>query len=303
MKVLLTGATGFIGKFVLQRLLENGHDVTSVVRSPVTSASDSIVVHGVLGSDDFIDIVLSQSEQSHAIVHVAACIDYAALNPELIKVNCLGMQQLLELAKEWKACTFVYVSGVPVIGTPASHPITESHETLPRTTYHATKLLGEHLLSQAACSDMAGASLRVTAPIGPGMPDRRALSTFVRRALENRPLLLMGRGTRRQNYVDVRDVADAVVSCIKEHAQGVFNIGGTGTTSNVELAEECIRVARSNSRIEFTGTADPADDEVWDVSIDAAAKALGYQPKHSLTSSIEAVMKQYESCDNQRYPC
>lgn len=292
MNIFLTGSTGFIGRVTLRRLLKAGYDVSTPVRSATADSTGTKIVHAVLGSGDFVNTVLSQSEKCDAIIHIAACIDYDQSNTELIKVNCLGMQQLLSLAKVWGTKRFVYLSGASVIGIPVSHPITEEHPALPRTVYHASKLFGEHLLSQATGVDMAGASLRVTAPIGFGMPRHRVLSTFVRRALENRPLVLMGRGTRRQNYVDVRDVGDGVIKALECRACGVFNIGGVGTVSNIELAEECIRVTRSDSKIEFAGTEDPGDGELWDVSIDAAGKAFGYRPEHDLASSIESVMGQ-----------
>ena len=294
MKVLFTGATGFIGRVASQHLRSRGHDVINVTRSHVTPTGCVQQIHATLGSDGFVKTLLSQSDRCEAIVHAAACIDYDNLHPDLIRVNCLGTQQILAIAEEWKVRRVIYTSSLPVVGRPLLCPIAEEHTTFPRTTYHATKLFGEHLLAVASLPEMACASLRITAPVGPGMPDNRILSTFVRRALENRPLTLSGKGTRRQNYVDIRDIADAIVACVERGPKGVFNIGGAADISNHELAKTCIRLLESKSTIEFTGTPDPADDEVWSVCIDAAQKAFEYRPRHDMASSIKAVAQQYE---------
>lgn len=293
MRLLLTGGTGFIGRVVLHQLISRGHDVTSVVRPTSRPAGPGQVVNVSLGSDRAVEKILNNCSKCDAIVHVAACISYDDLCSDLIRVNCMGMQQLLTLAQEWRVGSFVNISGITVVGRPLQHPITEAHPTAPRTTYHATKLFSEHLLEAAADSQLQGVSLRVTAPVGPGMPAGRILSAFVEKAMNNEPLLLSGRGTRRQNYVDVRDVADAIVRCLEHQPRGVYNLGGLSTLSNLQLAESCIRVLASNSTIGFTDAPDPADDEVWDVSSEAAKAAFQYQPLHDMESSIRAVAHEY----------
>jgi nucleoside-diphosphate-sugar epimerase len=294
-KLLLTGGTGFIGRVALRHLSSRGHEVISVIRSTVTPAGPDQVVNATLGSDDAIETILKNCGRCEAIVHVAACINYDNLCPDLVRVNCVGMQQLLTIAQEWRVRHFVNISGITVLGRPLEHPITEEHPTAPRTTYHATKLFGEHLLELASNSQLAGVSLRVTAPVGPGMPAGRILSVFVQKAIENQPLLLSGRGTRRQNYVDVRDIADAIVGCLDHRPRGVYNLGGPSTLSNLQLAESCIRALDSNSTTGFTGAPDQADDEVWDVSSDAAKTAFQYQPIHDIESSLKAVAHGYKS--------
>ena len=295
MKVLLTGASGFIGRAVLARLRSNGHDVTCLMRASGTSVDCNQVVHATLGSDTFTETVLANSEPCETIVHAAACISDDNLHPDLIRVNCMGTQQVLSVAANWKTRRIVFLSSLSVVGQPLLHPITEAHGTCPRTTYQATKLFGERLLAAAAGSLCATAALRISAPVGPNMPYNRILSVFVREALLNRHLRLHGQGTRQQNYVDVRDVADAVAACVEQDVAGVFNVGGATTISNRELAETCVRLLDSGSVIQFSDIPDPADEEVWDVSIDAANKAFGYVPQHDIESSIRAVMRQYTS--------
>ncbi len=302
MNILLTGVSGFVGRVAAERLHSLGHRVIGLIHSSPAPPTVSHALRAALGSDDAIDTILANCDRCEAIVHAAACLNYDDACPDLIRVNCLGMQQMCAIAQEWRVRSFVNISGITVLGRPIEHPITEGHPTTPRTVYHASKLFGEHLLASASMPWLAPVSLRVTAPVGPGMPAGRILPVFVRKAAGNRPLPLNGRGTRIQNYVDVRDIADAIVGCLEYRPIGTFNLGGPATLSNLELAESCIRVLNSNSTIHFTGAPDPADHLVWDVSIDAAKDAFQYKPVHGIKSSIEAVASEYGS-GNQCNSC
>jgi nucleoside-diphosphate-sugar epimerase len=121
------------------------------------------------------------------------------------------------------------------------------------------------------------------------MPRNRILSVFVQRSLNGEALILAGKGTRCQNYVDVRDVAVAVEGCLGSKTDGVYNIGGLRAISNLELAELCISVCGSRSQVTFSGTADAEEGIVWDVSIARARAGLGYEPHIALQDSISAV--------------
>ena len=82
------------------------------------------------------------------------------------------------------------------------------------------------------------------------------------------------------------------MQCVELGPRGVFIVGGPSAISNRELAEACVRVVRSRSAIESTGQPDPADEEVWDVSCNAALRAWGYRPRHDIESSIVAVAQE-----------
>jgi len=142
---------------------------------------------------------------------------------------------------------------------------------------------------RAATDQCRSVSLRLTSPAGTGTPANRILGVFVRRALANQPLQLLGRGTRAQNYVDVRDVARAAAGCIETEASGVYNIAGADAISNVDLARQCIRQLSSASAVEFLEKADPEEGTVWDVSIAKARSHLRFEPRYTISQSIEAI--------------
>ena len=298
MKIFLTGASGFIGRVASEHLCSLGHEVVNLYHTSGMIEENGASVTATLGDDSFVEMVLSNINQCDAIVHIAACINHNNSCPDLIQTNCLGMQQLMTITKKWDVQHFVYISSLPVIGKPQVVPIKENHSICPPTVYHATKLFGEQLLAIESNEYKSFVSYRVSAPVGFGMPDNRILSVFIQRALQHQPLILSGQGTRQQNYVDVRDVAHAIALGLGCHSSGLYSSCGARAISNRELAELCIEVLNSRSKIEYSGKPDPSDDEVWDVCIDSARKILGYNPQHDIKSTIRAVARKYEDSHN-----
>lgn len=293
MKILLTGGNGFIGGHVRRTLMQAGHHVVTVSRS----SSESTDVEAMLGAPSYVPSVCAFVPSCDAIIHLAACMDYDDRNPDLISVNVGGAQQILELARLWQVRQVIYASGLSVVGIPQHLPITEEHPLNPLTVYHATKLAGEKILGVMRRDEIPLASLRITAPVGKGMPDKRFLTTLVRHALQGKTITLLGQGGRQQDYVDVRDIAQAFLACLNQKTDGTYNIGSGSPLSNKTLAELCLSILKSKSRIKFTGI-DIAEDQVWDVSIARAADAFGYAPQQDMTSTIRWVAEKYAHLDD-----
>ncbi len=293
MRVLVTGASGHVGGAIARHLVASGCEVIGLSRRPSRVAGLAGALELDLGSETAAEQIAEQVPSCAAIVHAAASMEKQLDAPAIALVNVLGTQQIVRLAQRWDSAQIVFISGVPVIGRPRDLPVTEAHPTDPPTAYHASKLFGEILMQLAGRSGLSTTSLRLTSPVGPGMPADRILSVFVRRALEREPLLLAGRGTRHQDYVDVRDAAAAVAACLRERPAGVFNIAAGKSTSNLELAEKCRFLLGSSSEIRFTGVDDPEEGVNWEVSIAEAHRRFGYAPQFSLDQSIQAVAADY----------
>jgi len=278
MKVIVTGASGHVGGAVRACFESNGHEVIPVsrhagLREDITSEGFPQRLVGLLGSCE-------------VVVHCSAHITKSLCDRDVSIVNALGTQQVIEAARLLGAVRLVYISSLPVIGTPVVLPVDEDHSVNPPTAYHASKLYGEHLMRLTAAAGLSTASLRLTSPVGPGTPRGRIFSEFVYRAKQGLPLVLAGAGGRRQNYVDVRDVAEAVLRCARSDASGIYNIAGPVAVSNLELAETCVRVLDSNSNITFSGSVDVEERMSWDVSIQKAGISFGYNPSFSIAASI-----------------
>jgi UDP-glucose 4-epimerase len=277
-RIIVTGASGFVGGAILREFRRVGLDCVPVSRC------DS---HGLdITSEDFAERAFGIFRRCDAIVHAAASLSMSAVDPSISAVNCLGLHNVIASAERLSARCLVYLSSVPVIGLPRHLPVDEEHPVSPPTAYHASKLYGEHLLRVADSASLRTASLRLTSPVGRNAPSSRIFGGFVRRALSNEPLLLAGRGGRRQNYVDTRDVARAVLQCIQSDSRGVFNIAGNASISNLQLAKTCIKSVGSKSAVEFTGLPDSEEDLCWDVSIEKARNHFGYSPLHNIADSI-----------------
>jgi len=293
MRVLLTGATGQIGRAIAHYLGSHDYTVTGLSRNVCNVPGLSEHIQVDLGTEAAVDRIRSVVPPCEAIVHAAASMSHDRHDPLISLTNCLGTQQILGLADIWKSRHLVYLSSVPVIGHPQQIPITEDHPVQPLSAYHASKLYGEHLVRLAQGNECHAVCLRLTSPSGAGTPENRILATFVRKAAAQQPLVLLGRGTRRQNYVDVRDIAEAVGLALHRLASGVYNIAATESTSNYDLAQTCIQELSSNSTVEFVEKPDPEEGIRWEVSIAKAQQDLGYFPRFTIRDSIRAIAHEH----------
>lgn len=289
MRVLVTGHTGFVGGRCASALLAAGFEVVGLSRRrselPGLAGELSVDLADVRGLAE----AAGRLGACDAILHCAACTSRDDRTPELVATNCLGTQQLIGMAQQHSVARFVFISGVTVIGSPRRTPIDEAHRTEPRSAYLASKLFGEHLLAAATREGLAGLSLRLTAPVGPSMPTGRMLRVFADRAVRGEELTVLGRGSRRQNYVHVDDVAAATALALETQASGVLNIGGPSSISNLELAQMCISRAGSSSGIVHHGT-DPEEGIDWEISIEAAERKLGYRPSWGIAHTIDELV-------------
>lgn len=295
MRVLITGSSGFIGGAIAASLSRCEMEIVGLDSCPQTDFAYSAHSSLDIASDDFIHQAVHSISPCDVIIHAAASKDLDLFQPLVIKSNCLGTQQLLKLASLWKTKKFIFLSSLPVVGKPSQLPITEQHSTSPETAYHASKLFGEYLVQLAKNNRMMSVSLRLTAPIGRGMPAGRLLSIMVKQARKNAPITLYGQGGRIQNYVDVRDISQAVHLCIQKDVGGIFNIGSHESISNLNLARLCVKTLSSSSTIQFSGHPDKEEDVAWEVSIEKAHRQLGYSPLYTLEDTIKILVADYEN--------
>jgi len=298
MAVLVTGGSGFIGRNVIKHFIQRHWDVINVSRTHVEIQGLKDQVAADLAKENFVEKIQRNVPPCEYIIHCAASIDYNFYNPQVSAVNCLGFHKILQLARLWDVKSVIYLSSIGVIGTPFIHPITELHPPNPKTAYHTSKLYGEYLGLIANTKGLPCAILRLSSPIGPGMPKDKIVSTFVSRACENKPLEIFGKGTRKQNYVDVRDISSAIEQCLTKSAHGIYNIGGSECISNLDLAKECIITLNSTSTIEYTNTIDVEEGVVWDISIEKANRDFAYRPKYTLKKSISDISVDYGNFDH-----
>lgn len=297
MNILVTGANGFIGKHVVDYLREHGCYVIGLDRTEDSRSSADEYVFCDLYTEETGKIFEKISVDSiDSVVHLAADMRKEPYTIEVIQNNCVGVQRLLELCRDKGIGAFVQLSSLPVIGSPRNTPITEEHSLRPPTVYHCTKVLQEQLANYAFYTyGVRTVSYRISAPVGTGMNPRTILPVFVSKAMANEDIVLLGEGTRKQTFVHVSDIAQAIYKAIlSERAQGIYNLASHNLVSNKELAELCISLTDSKSRITYSGTPDPADGMEWDVCLDRIKADTGYQPLVGMEQMITE-LKEYFS--------
>ena len=288
MRVLVTGSSGHVGGAVIQQLCAEGHELVGLSRQARESLPPSVRQLRLDISDPQVTVRLQEELGCcDALVHCAASQENDA--EQLAKVNCGGTRHMLDAAKSLGVTRFIYISSMSFLEHPLQRPITEIHPLDgTRGHYGATKYLGEWM-ALSSHHQLNVMSFRLSSPVGPGLQYRRIFRIFLEKALKGEEIILHGQGGRRQDYVDVRDIARAVSVALKEEKKGpanVFYIASGVAVYNLELAESCVRVLQSASAIRFSGEPDPDEEVVWEISIRKAGALLGYSPQFSLDDSI-----------------
>lgn len=292
-KILITGADGFIGTYVTKHLLAQGHDVIALTNSEKLHIQSERLtfITADIRDEEFIKKVSQAIGGCQTVVHLAADIHVPG-DGRTIQVNCLGTYHVTVLANELKADKLIYMSSVPVIGKPTVVPVTEDHPLQPKTLYHITKLAGEGIVNQVGRPEMSKIILRIPSPVGRGMRHNAFLYRIIEQCHEGQDILLYGAGGRVQNYIDVRDIAEAVRLSVDKEAEGVFLIAGE-SVSNLQMAEKCIACTNARVKIVFSGVEDAEESDRWEISVEKAKEVLGYVPRYALKETIEWIYSEW----------
>lgn len=288
-RVLLTGATGFIGRHLLKALLQEGWEVTAVVRHPPAALPGAIrdrltVLPGDLGDEAFTREVVSRAD---AVAHLAAFIPPNLEDPShaeaCVRVNALLTLRLAEAACERPGKTFVYFSSGQGYRDPAANA-TETDPVFPsqRASYYlASKLLGEVYVEHLRRSrGLAAHTFRVGSCYGPGMPARQVVARFLAAAAEGRPLEVHAGGTQRQDFVYIQDVVGLALSALAAPAPGVYNAGSGRAHSVLELADAIAGTFPSREvEIRVSPAAGPPPPDLPQLDVSKARATWGYRPR------------------------
>lgn len=289
MNILVTGSNGFIGSHVARYLKDRGHYVVGLGRTenPHNAEDVNEYISCDLGSEKANEIPSLITVKLDAVIHLAADMRKEPYLVEVITANCAGTQRLLEMCETNSIKIFLQLSSLPVIGKPLLHPITEEHPIHPYTVYHITKRTEELLANYAyEYHGVRTASFRISAPIGPRVNPNTIFPTFIRKALANEDIELLGKGTRKQNYVYVKDIARCLELSLKsDRVHGVYNLTSNLLISNYELAKTIVEVIGSKSEIKFHGE-DYSDNYVWDATIGRILEDCGYSPMTEISDVI-----------------
>jgi UDP-glucose 4-epimerase len=285
-RTLVTGGSGFIGSRLLGALLDEGADVTVADQHPRPEPRVRTVV-GDLTDPGVRDAAVA--EGTKVIVHLAAVTSVLRSMDDPVRthqVNVEATAGLLELARQRGVERFVLASTNAVTGDVGSQAIDESIPLRPLTPYGATKAAGEMLLSGYSASyGLAGTALRFANVYGPGMARKDSfVPRLMRAAAEGRGVQIYGDGEQLRDYVHVDDVVQAILLVLRTGHTGPLVVGSGRSDSVNDLVTAAREVTGAELPVEHV-PAKPGEMPavVLDIS---AARALGYEPRHTLASGL-----------------
>lgn len=288
---LVTGGSGFIGRYVVERFVAVGDTVVSYNRDYTESASGSVAaVQGELYDiprllrtmrDLRVERIVHTAAQSHPEVSIDLPITTFTANVE-------GTLYLYEAARLAEVPRIVNFSSEAVYGD-HPNPLAEDAPRRPTTPYGVTKVTGE--LMADVYSDLYGldvVSLRPSEVYGPGNRMPSVINEMLRAGLRGEPLLMARGAEHRFNFVHARDVATAALAAAaaNEYGQRVYNVAGDGQHSLAEAARIVHRrFPEANIEIGPGYLEERYRQGHFDIS--AARHDLGYAPEWNLERGIE----------------
>lgn len=294
MRILVTGSNGFIGNYVCNQLKED-HEVIGIGTTSKSVVSNIKYYQAFIESSNFVSEIKEQVKFCDVIIHLAAYINGNNFNEKLIDINCKGTLNIVQLGKELKVKKIIHSSSLPIIGEPLVLPITEEHKLHPNTLYHTSKLMAENIINLGSIYNITPINLRIPSPIGIGMNENTFLPLILKRSLNKQDIEIYGKGMRRQNYIDVRDITEIIVKSVINEIEGTFNVASEETVSNIELAKLCIKLTKSSSKIIYSDNEDPEESYSWETSIEKIKSVLLYKPKYTLNDTISGLLSYWNN--------
>lgn len=301
MRVVVTGAAGFIGSRLAARLDSIGHKVTAVdcytdyydVGMKVDVARRLVAEHPRI---DFREEDLRTAD-ARRIVGGADAVYHLAAQPGVgaswdrfdlyAEHNAVALQRVLDACTRERVHRFVFASSSSVYGDALQRPTPESSPLLPLSPYGATKMLGERLCNIYRIQHGIGCvALRYFTVYGPGQRPDMAFTRFIRAALEDAPLKVRGTGEQTRDFTFVDDAVDATIAAgTIDYPEWTYNVGG-GSEASVLEAVDMIR-ALTGSRSEIVHEPKQAGD-VRNTTADTtlAKRDLGYEPTVGLMEGL-----------------
>jgi len=315
--ILVTGAAGFVGRYVVDQLVQNGEDVLALVHSSrglryYSDKNIPCVMINVAFMDDLETYL--PPDDVNSIVHCAGLLSIDAPKwtaENYFDTNIKGMYNILEYAREVGCKKIVNIathsdtsrSSERVIyeDTPICYGGGDSGRS-GTIAYITSKLAAMHMLDAYALEyGMQGISLRLPGIRGYGSRDtfyNCVFHQFIQKAIKGEPIPIWGKHETYRDLVYIKDVVQAVILALKSPtANGLYNIGAGCGLTILEEANHIIDVfgAPGNmSDIEFHPEIDEVRKNSWIFSISKAKRELGYFPRYSYREGLEDFKKEME---------
>ena len=306
MRVLITGAAGFLGSHLCDRFLAEGHRVVGVDNF-ITGHPDNIA--HLIGRDDFhfvrhdVTNFIYVEGELDGVLHFASPaspVDYLEQPIPTLKVGSLGTHKALGLAKT-KRARFLLASTSEVYGDPQVHPQPETYwghvnPVGPRGVYDEAKRFAEAMtMAYHRYHGVQTRIVRIFNTYGPRMRpgDGRVVSNFIVQALRGDPISIYGDGSQTRSFCYVDDLVDGIYRLFFSDRAEPTNVGNPDEFTVRELAELVLRMTGSGSEIASLPL--PEDDpKVRRPDITVARRVLGWEPKVPLEEGLRRTIPHFE---------
>ncbi len=305
-RILVTGGAGFIGSYLCENLLNDGHEVLCLDNF-FTGSKDNII-HLMdnhrfeLIRHDITEPIMLEVDQIYHFACPASPVHYQYNPVKTIKTNVMGTINMLGLAKRVKARVML-ASTSEVYGDPKVHPQTEAYwghvnPIGPRSCYDEGKRVAETLMMDYYRQNKVDIKIiRIFNTYGPRMAinDGRVVSNFIVQALRGEDITVYGDGQQTRSFCYIDDLVNGIFKMMKkEDFIGPVNLGNPAEFTILELAELVIELTGSKSRIQYLPK--PQDDPVQrqpDISL--AKRELQWEPRVPLREGLEKTIAYFDT--------
>ncbi len=304
---VVTGAAGFLGSHLSDRLLSEGYKVIGI--DNLITGNTRNIEH-LAGNPDFhfinhdVTNYIYLPGEVHLVYHLASPaspIDYLQIPIQTLKVSSLGTHNALGLAKA-KGATFLIASTSECYGDPLEHPQKETYwgnvnPIGPRGCYDEAKRFAEAMtMAYHRFHNVDTKIVRIFNTYGPRMrlEDGRVVPAFIGQALQGQSLTVFGDGSQTRSFCYVSDLIDGIYRLSQSNYHEPVNIGNPGEMTVLQFAKAILDKTDSKSVIDYRPL--PVDDpKVRQPDISLAKQLLGWEPKVSLDEGIEKTVDYFRA--------